>query len=402
MEKTLIDISDLAIFSGKPAFEEKLFVGRPNIGNRQLFMEMVNDILDRRWLTNDGKYVKQFEQRVADILGAKHCITMCNGTIALEIATRALGFTGEVLVPSFTFIATAHSLQWQQITPVFCDIDPITHCIDPECVERMITPRTKGIVGVHVWARPCNIEALVEIAERRGLKIIFDASHAFGCSYKGKMVGNFGNAEVFSFHATKFLNTFEGGAVVTSDDDLAARIRLMKNFGFAGYDKVIYIGTNGKMTEVSAAMGLASLESMSEFIAVNRNNYMLYRESLSEIPGLRILTFDDLEKTNYQYVVLEIDETLSGISRDSLIRILHAENVVARRYFYPGCHRMEPYFSFFPHAKMLLPNTEQIVRKVLTLPTGTTVSRETVRKICELIRFSIVNGQEITRKLSLS
>jgi dTDP-4-amino-4,6-dideoxygalactose transaminase len=402
MEKTLTDIGDLAIFSGKPAFVEKLFVGRPNIGNRQRFMEMVNDILDRRWLTNDGKYVKQFEQRMADILGAKHCITMCNGTIALEIVTRALGFTGEVLVPSFTFIATAHSLQWQQITPVFCDIDPITHCIDPECVERMITPRTTGIIGVHVWARPCNIEALVEIAERRGLKIIFDAAHAFGCSYKGKMIGNFGHAEVFSFHATKFFNTFEGGAVVTNDDDLAARIRLMKNFGFAGHDKVIYIGTNGKMTEVSAAMGLASLESISEFIAANRNNYLLYRESLSEIPGLRILTFDDLERTNFQYVVLEIDEILSGISRDTLIRILHAENVVARRYFYPGCHRMEPYCSFFPHAKMLLPNTEQIVRKVLTLPTGTTVNRETVRNICELIRFSIANGPGITRKLSLS
>ena len=402
MEKTLTDIGDLAIFSGEPAFEEKLFVGRPNIGNRQRFMEMVNDILDRRWLTNDGKYVKQFEQRMADMLGAKHCITMCNGTIALEIVTRALGFTGEVLVPSFTFIATAHSLQWQQITPVFCDIDPITHCIDPECVERMITPRTTGIIGVHVWARPCNIEALVEIAERRGLKIIFDAAHAFGCSYKGKMIGNFGHAEVFSFHATKFFNTFEGGAVVTNDDDLAARVRLMKNFGFAGYDKVIYIGTNGKMTEVSAAMGLASLESISEFIAANRNNYLLYRESLSEIPGLRILTFDDLERTNFQYVVLEIDEILSGISRDTLIRILHAENVVARRYFYPGCHRMEPYCSFFPHAKMLLPNTEQIVRKVLTLPTGTTVNRETVRNICELIRFSIANGPGITRKLSLS
>lgn len=402
MEKTLTDISDLAVFSGKPAFEESFFVGRPNIGNRQRFMEMVDDILDRRWLTNNGQYVRQFEQRLAEYLGAKHCISMCNGTIALEITTRALGMTGEVLVPSFTFIATAHSLQWQQITPVFCDIDPITHCIDAGCVERMITPRTTGIIGVHMWARPCNIDALVDIAERRGLKIIFDAAHAFGCSCKGKMVGNFGNAEVFSFHATKFLNTFEGGAVVTNDDDLAARIRLMKNFGFAGFDKVIYIGTNGKMTEISAAMGLASLESMDEFIAENHKNYMLYRELLSGIPGVRVLSLDDVERTNYQYVVLEVDEAESEISRDTIMKILHAENVVARRYFYPGCHRMEPYCSFFPHAKMLLQNTEQVVRKVLTLPTGSAVSRGTVRKICEMIRFSIANGQEITRKLPLT
>ena len=395
MEKTLTDIGDLAIFSGEPAFEEKLFVGRPNIGNRQRFMEMVNDILDRRWLTNDGKYVKQFEQRMADILGAKHCITMCNGTIALEIVTRALGFTGEVLVPSFTFIATAHSLQWQQITPVFCDIDPITHCIDPECVERMITPRTTGIIRVHVWARPCNIEALVEIAERRGLKIIFDAAHAFGCSYKGKMIGNFGHAEVFSFHATKFFNTFEGGAVVTNDDDLAARIRLMKNFGFAGYDKVIYIGTNGKMTEVSAAMGLASLESMSDFIAANHKNYMLYRELLSGIPGVRVLSLDDVERSNYQYVVLEVDEAASGISRDTLIKTLHAENIIARRYFYPGCHRMEPYRSYFPHAGILLQNTEIVASKVLLLPTGTSISEKDVKCICSIISFLVDHGNEI-------
>ena len=402
MEKTLTDIGDLAIFSGKPAFRESYFVGRPNIGHRQRFIEMANDILDRRWLTNNGQYVQQFEQRVAEFIGAKHCISMCNGTIALEITTRALGMSGEVLVPSFTFVATAHSLQWQQITPVFCDIDPISHCIDVNCVERMITPRTTGIIGVHVWARPCNIDALVEIAERRGLKIIFDAAHAFGCSYKGKMIGNFGNAEVFSFHATKFLNTFEGGAVVTNDDDLAVRLRLMKNFGFAGYDQVIYIGTNGKMDEISAAMGIASLESMGIFVEANRNNYLQYRESLSDIPGLRILTFDDQETTNYQYVVLEIDETLSGISRDLLIRILHAENVIARRYFYPGCHRMEPYRSFFPHAGMLLPNTEQVVRNVLTLPTGTAVSRRVVQEICGLIRFSIANCKEITSRLPLA
>jgi dTDP-4-amino-4,6-dideoxygalactose transaminase len=235
----------------------------------------------------------------------------------------------------------------------------------------------------------------VEIAERRGLKIIFDAAHAFGCSYKGKMIGNFGHAEVFSFHATKFFNTFEGGAVVTNDDDLAARVRLMKNFGFAGYDKVIYIGTNGKMTEVSAAMGLASLESMSDFIAANHKNYMLYRELLSGIPGVRVLSLDDVERSNYQYVVLEVDEAASGISRDTLIKTLHAENIIARRYFYPGCHRMEPYRSYFPHAGILLQNTEIVASKVLLLPTGTSISEKDVKCICSIISFLVDHGNEI-------
>ena len=271
---------------------------------------------------------------------------MCNGTVALEIAIRALGMEGEVIVPSFTFIATAHALQWQGITPVFCDIDPRTHTLDPGKVEQAITPRTTGIIGVHVWGHTCDIDALAEIAARRGLKLLFDAAHAFACSYKGRMIGSFGDAEVFSFHATKFFNTLEGGAVVTNDDELAKKLRLMRNFGFTGYDKVSYLGTNGKMNEISAAMGLTSLESLDEFIAVNRRNYLRYREELRDIAGARVLTYDETESCNYQYIVLELDEAVTRIvSRDELWRILTAENVMARRYFYPGCHRMEPYRS---------------------------------------------------------
>src|SRR5438552_5033660 len=251
-----MSIAELALFGGQPSFEEALHVGRPNIGDRTRLLDRFNQILDSRCLTNDGPFVKEFEQRIADLVGVKHCIAMCNGTVALEIAIRALGMTGEVIVPSFTFIATAHALQWQGITPVFCDIDPRTHTLDPNKVENLITPRTTGVIGVHVWGHTCNIDALAEITARHGLKLIFDAAHAFACSYKGRMIGSFGNAEVFSFHATKFFNTFEGGAVVTNDDELAAKIRLMKNFGFSGYDTVSYIGTNGKMNEVSAAMGL--------------------------------------------------------------------------------------------------------------------------------------------------
>ena len=393
-------IQDLAAFGGAPAFQEKLHVGRPNIGNRERLLERINDLLDRRWLTNNGPFVQEFEQRIAGLLGVKHCIAMCNGTVALEIAIRALGLEGEVIVPSFTFIATAHALQGQEITPVFCDVDPRTHNIDPRQVERLITPLTTGIIGVHVWGRACDVEALTEIAHRHNLKLMFDAAHAFGCSYKGRMIGSFGDAEVFSFHATKFFNTFEGGAVVTNDDDLAAKIRLMKNFGFAGYDKVIYIGTNGKMSEVSAAMGLTGLESLEEFIAINYRNYKQYERELEDIPGVQLVTYDETEKRNYQYIILEIDEAVTQVSRDELVEILHAENVLSRRYFYPGCHRMEPYRSHFPHAGLLLPETEKLVKRVLSLPTGTAVGTDEIGEVCQIVRFVVEHGAEIRSRLS--
>src|ERR1019366_7854277 len=254
--ETKLQLRDLAIFGQQPAFAEKVHVGRPHIGNRVNLLARINEMLDRNWLTNDGPYVREFEARLAELVGVRQCVAMCNATISLEIAIRALGLTGEVIVPSFTFIATAHALQWQEITPVFCDIDPRTHNLDPAQVEKMITPRTTGIIGGHTWGRPCDIAALEFIARRRNLQLLFDAAHAFRCSHKGKAIGGLGRCEIFSFHATKFFNTFEGGAVLTNDDSLAQKMRLMRNFGFRGNDNVIYIGTNGKMTEVCAAMGL--------------------------------------------------------------------------------------------------------------------------------------------------
>jgi dTDP-4-amino-4,6-dideoxygalactose transaminase len=394
-------LQDLAVFGGTPAFKERLHVGRPNIGSRDHLLARINDLLDRRWLTNKGPYVGELEQRVANLVGVKHCIAMCNGTVALEIAIRAAGLSGEVIVPSFTFVATAHALQWQEITPVFCDIDPRTHNIDPRRVEQMITPRTSGIIGVHVWGRPCDVEALSDIARRYDLRLLFDAAHAFGCSYQGRMVGGLGNAEVFSFHGTKFFNTFEGGAVVTNDDDLANKIRLMKNFGFAGYDNVIYVGTNGKMSEVSAAMGLTGLESLDEFIATNHRNYRQYRKELADVPGVRLVDLDGTEKRNYQYIILEIDETVTHVTRDQLVDILHAENVLARRYFYPGCHRMEPYRSHFPHAGLLLPETEKLTKRVMSLPTGTAIGPAEIRAVCQIIRLVVTRGVEVGQRLSL-
>ena len=395
-------VEDLAYFGSAPAFDEKLHVGRPNIGSRESLLGRINDLLERRWLANNGPYVQEFEKRIADFLGVRNCIAMCNGTIALEIAIRAMQLTGEVIVPSFTFIATAHALQWLEITPVFCDINPETYTLDPYRVEEMITPRTTGIIGVHLWGRPCNIEKLLEISRQHNFKLLFDAAHAFGCSYKKSMIGNFGDAEVFSFHATKFFNTFEGGAVVTNNDELADKIRLMKNFGFAGSDEVIHIGTNGKMTEISAAMGLTGLENLEELIAVNYGNYKQYERQLADIPGVNLLPYDQREKNNYQYIVLEIDERVIGISRDQLVQILHAENVLARRYFYPGCHNMEPYRSYFPHAGLKLPETEMLMKRVISLPTGTAVGLSEINQVCKVLRLVAENPSKIRRWMETS
>jgi len=369
-----------------PEFPEPLHVGRPNIGNRERFFQRINEMLDRRWLSNDGPLVKEFEAAVAGYTGVEHCIALCNATVGLEIALRAMGLEGEVIVPAYTFVATAHALSWLGIRPVFADIDPRTHNLDPVCVERLITPHTTGIIGVHVWGCPCDTRALEDIANRRGLKVMYDAAHAFGCSQGGTMVGNFGECEVFSFHATKFLNSFEGGVVVTNNSRLAEKIRLMRNFGFQGYDNVVMLGTNGKMSEPCAAMGLTSLESVGELIAINKRNHTAYRDHLQGIHGIHLLERDDGERHNYQYVVIEVEESLYGRSRDVLVNKLHSENVIARKYFWPGCHRMQPYAGDNPDLPFSLPATENVARRVIVLPTGETVDEEIISRICGIIR----------------
>ena len=390
--KTIRTRSDLAIHGAAPAFVEPLHVGRPNIGDRETFMQLAGEMFDRRWLSNNGPLVQRFEQRVADYLGVKHCVAMCNGTVALEIAIRASGLTGEVIVPSYTFVATAHALHWQGITPVFADIDPNTHNLDPDAVRRMITPRTTGIIGVHLWGRAAPVAQLQAIADEHGLQLLFDAAHAFGSSHQGQMIGNFGRAEVLSFHATKFFNTFEGGAVVTNEDELAETMRLMRNFGFAGFDNVIHPGTNGKMIEVCAAMGLTNLDYMDTVIAANRHNYAAYQEGIADIAGLSLLPFSESEHNNYQYVVLEVADSFP-VSRDELLAALQAENILARKYFWPGCHRMQPYRDLFPHAGLVLPKTEQVGERVIVLPTGTALDAGHIRLITDLMRCLSVPAQ---------
>lgn len=392
-------MTGIAVLGGEVAFKEPLHVGLPNLGDRRMLLDRIENMLDRRWLSNNGPLVCEFESRIAEYVGAKYCVATCNATVALELATRALEFKGEVILPSYTFVATAHALQWQEITPVFADIDPCTYNIDPKSVERLITPRTSGIVGVHVWGRPCAIEALEQIGRQRGLKVMYDAAHAFGCSYRGKMIGGFGQCEVFSFHATKFLNSFEGGAIVTNDDSLVEKLRLMRNFGFAGYDNVVYLGVNGKMTEVCAAMGLTSLESIDEVVAINRKNYLTYQEEMDGLAAISVIGYDAQERNNYQYIVVSVDSDQSPLNRDELIDVLHADNVLARKYFWPGCHRMEPYRSLQPNASLMLQETERLAAQTLVLPTGQAINSQSVKSICGIIKYALENAEAVRAAL---
>jgi dTDP-4-amino-4,6-dideoxygalactose transaminase len=386
MRKVIRSHADLAVNGAAPAFDQPIHVGRPNIGDREAFLEKVTQILDNQWLTNNGPFVQEFERRIASYLNVKHCVAMCNGTIALEIAIRALGLEGEVIVPSWTFVATAHALHWQGITPVFADINPATHNLDPDAVRRMITPRTSGIIGVHLWGRAAPIDELQAIADEYKLRLMFDAAHAFGSTYKGQSIGRFGACEVLSFHATKSFNTFEGGAVVTNDDDLAETMRLMRNFGFVHFDKVIHPGTNGKMVEVCAAMGLANFTNIEETIAVNRHNYDAYRNAFAEIKGITMIPYDEDESNSYHYMAAELDESILGVSRDDLVAALHAEGILARKYFWPGCHRMEPYRSLFPHADLLLPHTEEVANRVIVFPNGITLHENAIQTIADVVK----------------
>ena len=392
------DVDDLAIFGGRSAFLYPLRVGRPNKIDRARLFDRLNWTLDNQWLTNGGPLAREFEDRIAELARVRHCVATCNATSALQLLVHAAGLTGEVVMPSLTFVATAHSVRWLGLEPVFCDIDPRTGCLDVAAAETAITARTSAIIGVHLWGRACAVDELEKLAADKGIPLFFDAAHALGCTSSGHAVGGFGDAEVFSFHATKVVNAFEGGAVVTDDDELARQVRALHNFGI-GLDGVNAAGgTNGKLSEASAAMGLTSLDAFAESIRHNQANYQFYRSELDGLAGVGVVEFPRHERNNYQYVIVEIDEEITGISRDLLMHLLRAERVEVKPYFSPACHQQEPYLSRRP---VQLPHTERLASRVLAVPTGTTVAREDVRRVCNIIRLAVSKGIEITARWPL-
>jgi len=390
----------LAILGAVPAFTDPLHVNQPNLGHRKEFLARIEDMLDRRWFTNDGPYVAEFESRLAQRIGTAHCVAVSNGTTGLMLVSRAAELTGEVLVPSFTFVATAHALSWQGLEPVFCDIDPETWNIDPAACEKAITPETSAILGVHLFGRPCDAERLGEIARAHGLRLFFDAAHAFGCSHEGRAVGGLGDAEIFSFHSTKVLHTFEGGAIATDDDELADRLRILRNFGFRGTDDVAAVGINAKMPEFAAAMGLSNLDAFDGMVEGNRATFDAYEAGIARVPGLRLRGYEPGEQHNWQYIVIEVVDEELGLSRDELLQTLEAENVLARRYFYPGCHRAEPYRSQHPSAGEDLPSTEKALERVMVLPGGQGVAPEQAALVCDLLAVAAEQADHLRHAIA--
>ena len=348
-------------------------------------LEKISQVLDNQWLTNVGPLSLELEERIAQMLGVKHCICVCNATIGLELLQRALDLKGEVIIPSFTFIATAHSLRWQRIDPVFCDVRVEDHLIDPNQIEALITPRTSAVMAVPIWGQPCDYVALQNIADKHNLNLIFDSAHAFACKSTDRYLGGYGHAEVFSFHATKVFSTGEGGAITTNSDKLADKLRLMRNFGFIAYDRTDHIGTNAKLSEFAAAYGLAHLDDLDSIIT---HNHLIHRSYLKEFSKFDEISFMDYNfdgRSNYQYVVASVSTNI----RDSLVKYFHDRGILLRRYFYPGCHRMEPYQSCEKYDCVNLPNTEQISSEIVIFPTGKQVSTVDIQGFAQVFESFI-------------
>ncbi len=364
--------------------KKPIYVTQPFLPPLEEFIPYLEKIWESKWLTNDGPFHKKFESALAEYLGVEHLALFVNGTIALVTALQSLRITGEVITTPYSFVATAHSLVWNSITPVFVDIDPATCNIDPEKIEQAITPRTSAIMPVHCYGNPCNVERIQHIADIYGLKVIYDAAHAFGVTYKGESILKHGDLSVLSFHATKVFNTFEGGAIVCPDAKTKQRIDYLKNFGWAGEATIVAPGINGKMNELQAAFGMLQLKYIDEAIARRREIDTLYRELLAGIPGITCFVGRSDTTRNCIYFPIFVNNGYP-ISRDALYRKLQDNNIHGRRYFYPLISDF-PMYRGLPSANrdnLLLAN--DLAEKVFCLPIYPDLSNEQVVEIVNQI-----------------
>jgi dTDP-4-amino-4,6-dideoxygalactose transaminase len=375
-----------ALFGAPPAFEKPLPVAQLYFPSWERYEAAMHGIFERRYYTNQGPLARQLEEQLQRFLGVKHAICVANATIGLMMAAEALKLKGKVIQPAFTFVASAQSLSWCGIEPVFCDVDPLTHHITPANLENCLDRGVTGLMGVNLWGGTCDPEVITEFARRHALPVYFDSAHAFGCVANRVKVGNFGNAEVFSFHATKILNATEGGCVCTNDDDLAARLRNIRSSYGAGRPVDVLKTANGRMSEAQAAVALMSLEDFPENQRNNARLRQSYEVCLNSVPGIRVVQPPGVSFSNYQYLVCEVDEKLLGFSRDVLLTMLKAENVICRRYFYPGLHRTVEYISKQQMGAGFLPVTDRLCATCLQLPIGALVTLEAVETICDIVR----------------
>ena len=366
--------------------EKQITVTSPLLPNLEAFHALLKEIWDSKWVTNNGSFHKQLEKELAEYLKVPYISLFTNGTLPLLTALQALRITGEVITTPYSFVATTHSIWWNGCKPVFVDIDPATGNIDPDKIEAAITPRTTAIMPVHVYGKPCDTKRIQEIADKYGLKVIYDAAHAFGVEVNGESVLTAGDMSTLSFHATKVYNTLEGGALVMHDAETKKRIDYLKNFGFAGETEVVAPGINSKVDEVRSAYGILNLRQVDAAIEARHQVAVKYREALRPVEGITFM--DDMPgvKHNYSYFPIFIDAEKYGMTRDELYEKMRSHNVLGRRYFYPLISTFSTYRGLESAAPKNLPNAHKMADSVICLPMHHELSAEDVNRVIELIK----------------
>jgi dTDP-4-amino-4,6-dideoxyglucose len=384
-------LSTLAAFGGTPALSAPLHVGQLNLPALAALEVELRRLFDGGSLSA----MRDLEERLAQTLGVEDVVCATNGTVALMMLAAALGLTGEVIVPAFTFAATAQSMSWAGVEPVLCDVDKTTQMLSADLVRPLITERTSAILGVHVWGHACAPGALMALANARSIPVFFDACHALGCMLEGRPAAQHGVASVFSLHATKIVNSAEGGCIATADATLAATLRQMRDTYLRADQPLACLSLRARMSNIQSILGLLSLRDLPINIEENRRRYNAYREGLDGVPGIALLHHGD--GNNYQYIVAEVDADVCGLTRDQLIALLERENVICRRHFFPGLHRLPPYEFEVRTNTRGFPNTEYLAARSIQFPSGQAVSTEDVTRICERIRAIVMLSSDIRR-----
>lgn len=387
-----------AVLGGSPAFSEKIQIVRPVLPGPAELTDGLESMLSTGMVTK-GRYLKAFEEAIANHLGVRHAIGVSSCTTGLMLTYRGLGLSGEVVVPSFTFMATVSALVWNGLQPVFADVNAGSTNLDPQAAEAAITPRTSAIVAVHNFGNPADIDGLEDVARRHGLKLIFDAAHGFGALYRGKPVGAQGDAQVYSLSPTKLLITGEGGIVATNDDDLAGQVRLGREYGNNGSYDSAFAGMNARLGEFNALMGLRSLEKLEKAAQVRNEIAAVYQETLGCLPGIGFQEVRAGDRNSYKDFSITIDPLAFGLGRDELALALAAENIDTRKYYEPPAHRQTAYRQYSNGEA--LPSTEWLAAHSLSLPMWSDMQPELALRICEAVQRIQQNAPAVHQKLAI-
>lgn len=388
-------IFDLAYLGGEPLFERVRPIGQLDLPAEEVFFNYAKEIFEKRRLTNNGPLVRQLEDRLASLHGTRYCISFANASLAIVLLLRQLagGQSGEVIMPAFTYPGLPHLAQWAGLIPRFCDIAPDSHAIDPDAVKALISDDSRVILAVTPANSPCDVVALEGVAKDSGIALCYDSVHGVGCQYMGKPIGGFGVAEVFSLHATKLINGFEGGYITTNDEALAMQLSSQRNFGFDGKSgQITGLGMNAKLNELHASLALASLERLELTITNNKQRYEAYIQNFSDVGGLSFLAYQNYEKANYEFSVMEVLDAWP-LSRDETVALLRSENALARPYYSPPLHHSSHCPSFI--IPPTLPVTEALAKSYIQMPVGELVSVEDIERLADWFRFVYDNGLSI-------